>query len=614
MSSSQQTCEEGPSSIGSGTLAAFGLTQITTGYFSLVLAPPPVKCNHGLLLDPGIHKDAPGRPGHDSARTAAVAPTKDLVEQILDADGIAGNDKAIKAFMGVNGGIAFVIDDTGSMGSVINGVKNSVASIVNLVKDSEEKPDQYVLVDFGDPSVSTAFNTDSADALLSRVNQLRPSGGGDCPELAMTGALRAVNAVSSGSDLYLFTDASAKDSSLSGNVIAAARAKDITMHVFSFGSCSPIDPAFFAITSETGGQLFSLTQSTSETQKIFDLVNPSVTGNPTPLLISSGNLSGITPVKNELIVVDSSISKLIVSVALDNTTSIRLLKPNGEEVVDNSAIGTNITELSGGKLFIIDNPTTGNWSLAMSGTGIYNLSITANSSIEFKRFQFVEERGRSEHEGLFPIKGQPLAGVSFMGLANVFGDINNVEFELRTIAGEFLQPISTEQVLDSVLANDYLGAFSMPTDTFRVYMKGVNTAGENVERAYAATFRGQSVSVTPLGDGVAEIIAGQVLQQKFRVTNPTNCIFCIAPYLEDLQGDMFTFFSIDLIAIRAGVNSISLAVNDLGDGLGNASPFVLDSPLQITVRSSVVSEPSAAIVFFFGVITMLNRRRKDSRS
>ena len=36
----QDTCERAFSSLGSGTLAGLGLSQTTTGYFSLVLAPP----------------------------------------------------------------------------------------------------------------------------------------------------------------------------------------------------------------------------------------------------------------------------------------------------------------------------------------------------------------------------------------------------------------------------------------------------------------------------------------------------------------------------------------------------------------------------------------------
>jgi len=128
----QDTCERGFSTLGAGTLAAFGLTNVTTGYFSVVFAPPEGKCNHGLLLDPGIHKDEPSRAGHAAARSRAVDATESLIRQILAAPGVAGNDKAIRAFLDVHGAIGFVVDDTGSMGSVIAGVKSAIGSTVKL--------------------------------------------------------------------------------------------------------------------------------------------------------------------------------------------------------------------------------------------------------------------------------------------------------------------------------------------------------------------------------------------------------------------------------------------------------------------------------------------------
>ena len=168
----QDTCERAFSSLGSGTLAGLGLSQTTTGYFSLVLAPPEGKCNHGLLLDPGIHKDEPSRVGHALARTAAVNATENLIKQVLAATGIAGNDRAIKAFLDVRGAIGFVVDDTGSMGGVISGVKSAIANIVTTVSGSSNPPDRYVLVRFGDPDVGealvNAIKLSESDIMTSR--------------------------------------------------------------------------------------------------------------------------------------------------------------------------------------------------------------------------------------------------------------------------------------------------------------------------------------------------------------------------------------------------------------------------------------------------------------
>ncbi len=512
LGSNDQTCEKGFSNLGAGTLAEFGLTDITTGYFSLVFAAPEGKCFHGLLIDPGIHKDAPGRTGHAAARNAAVLGTEHLIDQILDAPSISGNDKAIRAFMDIKGSLGFVIDDTGSMGSVISGVKNQVSRLVNLVADDPEKaPDKYILVRFGDPDVGSAFITEKASSLSNRVNSLFASGGGDCPELSMSGMLNAIDASSSGSSIYLFTDATAKDSALQGNVVAAARAKDITMHAYLFGSCSPIDPAYQAMTSETGGQLLLLNRTTSETEKLFDLITPSLTGDLQPIFISKGNL---IETKEFIIPIDSSISNAVFSVGMDVKGGIKLIDPNGIEVQ------TGFTDISSGRIFSINTPTSGLWKIEITGNGGFTVSVNGNSEIEFDRFNFVELRGRIGHEGLFSIKGEPLANTEHTGVANVFGSVNSVTFELRTEAGDFIREINLTKGGDENVANDeFFGSFSLPSNSFRIYLRGNDENRKEILRAFPALFTGQSVKVLPVGDGATRLVAGRINIQRFKVTN-----------------------------------------------------------------------------------------------
>lgn len=382
LSPTADTCVRGVSSLGSGTLAGFGLTNTTTGYFSLVLAPPEGKCNHGLLLDPGIHKDEPARTGHAAARAAAVNATESLIRQVLQAPGIAGNDAAVRAFLDVRGGVGFVVDTTGSMGGVIAGVRSSISRIVTTVATSPNPPDRYVLVGFNDPSVGNAFVTASAPALLAAANGLFASGGGDCPELSMTGSLRAVNAAPEASRLYVFTDASAKDAGLAGNVITQARAKQITISFLTFGSCSPIDPAYFAIAAETGGQLYALARTAAETEKIFGLVQPYVVGTPKPVFIGKGNIGGARSID---LPIDPAAISLQVSAAVDAGCTARVFDPSGRELASGQP-GVTITPTTGGTLFAVANPAPGSWRVALAGAGGFDLAVTADSPIELNRF------------------------------------------------------------------------------------------------------------------------------------------------------------------------------------------------------------------------------------
>lgn len=511
----KDTCQRGFSSLGAGTLDRFGLTNATTGYFSLVLAPPDGKCNHGLLLDPGIHKDLPGREGHDLARATAVDSTENFIRQILTAPGVDGNDRAIRAFLDVRGAIGFVVDDTGSMGGVIAGVKASIANIVTSVRNSKTPPDRYVLVNFGDPFVGEAYVTDSADALLSRANTLVASGGGDCPELSMAGTLRAINAAPLGSQLYVFTDASSKDASLFGNVITQANSKNINVSFLTFGSCSPIDPAYFAIAAETGGQLFALSRSTSETQKIFGLITPYVSGSPKPLLVAKGAIGGTRMFDFP---VDPTMRSLLVSVAVDAGGQSTLFDPQGREIVAGMA-GVTITPLSGGKLIAVTTPSAGVWNLTISGTGNYDISLTGDSILELNRFEFVETRGRDGHTGLFPIKSQPLAAVIQQARATLFGAISTAQFELVNKAGNSITSLPMTSAGNDSTADEFLASFMLPTEKFRVLVKGQLQSGESYQRVYSPLFFGRSVKVDALGGGFGLFSPGQTYTVRFLVTN-----------------------------------------------------------------------------------------------
>jgi len=229
------------------TLGPNGGGHVTSGYFvGFSLFPsqfgcsldelPANKCFHGNYSPncTGINKDldAAGarqhgvtqNPNHGSAASLGREATRVFVQGILDE--LRGNDRALAALLDVRGTLGYVIDDTGSMGSSIAGVKSVIAQMLNVVSGSPERePDNYLMVRFGDPDVGGAFITESAAQLQSAVGALTPHGGGDCPELSQSGLANAVNAALPLSHLYLLTDATAKDSSRVNQVIALAQSK-----------------------------------------------------------------------------------------------------------------------------------------------------------------------------------------------------------------------------------------------------------------------------------------------------------------------------------------------------------------------------------------------------
>jgi von Willebrand factor A domain-containing protein 7 len=88
--------------IGSGLALSFACFDYPSG-----------KCRHGVdgFCD-GINKDRPETIGHGRAQALARQSSTNYIRLILDDPRIADNVEAVEAFMGIQGTLAFVIDDT----------------------------------------------------------------------------------------------------------------------------------------------------------------------------------------------------------------------------------------------------------------------------------------------------------------------------------------------------------------------------------------------------------------------------------------------------------------------------------------------------------------------
>jgi hypothetical protein len=501
-------------------LSGAGLTSLTTGYYVSLFGcglPPEGKCWHGRggpLGCDGINKDEPGRPHHEIARSLATQASKDYIEQILNTSGVAGNAKAIKALMRINGTLGLVIDDTGSMGGSISGVKQAVSDIVADLGATDLQPDEYLLVRFGDPDVGPPFLTADSTTFLARVASLSASGGDDCPELSQAGLLQAIGAARKDSNLYLFTDASAKDGRLAGSISAAAQAKRIKISAFLSGSCSPVDPAYIRNTEETGGQLFFL--NPSEIGKTFDLIRPQLAGDFVTLSRSKGTWPSLTA-QEFTVPIDSSITRAIFSVAIDSKQSVSLRRPSGVLVIAGEP-GVTVTELSTGTILTVENPERGNWTVGVRGAGSFTVAGYANSPLELAAFDFVELI-HPPHEGYAAIAGQPILGSHPTALATLIGPYASADFRLVDNTGATLQPLILAQGDPFAAADEYVGSLTLPAVPFRIAVSGRDTNGNRFERLFPPLFQAQTVRVSLDPQSAADELPAGTTTLRFKVEN-----------------------------------------------------------------------------------------------
>lgn len=501
----------------SGYFAGIGLTAVTP---EDRLKPNSDKCSHGGYKDGsesvftasgGINKDtvlcdlSPHGTGlHSSAVAAAKESTKNLIRYVKTQV----TEGQFKSLLGAGPALTISIDTTGSMGSIIQSVKTQAIAIVDARLGTDEEPSKYILAPFNDPSVGPVTVTDDPNVFKSAINALSASGGDDCPELAMAGMLQGLSVSDDGGSLFMFTDASAKDSSSSGAVSSLATSKDIKVYPILFGSCSPIDPGYIKVANDSGGQLFFLSAAEAgNITKLADLTSRSSAVN----ILSVG--SSATGIQTFQVPIDSTMSR--VTFSLSGPNAVTLKTPDGSTVTS-STVGATFITLSGGIAVSLSAPPPGNWIVSFVSSGDFSLSVTGESPLNLNSFSFVRQGGRPGHEGLFDIGGSPAAGQLATVEAIMTGPFGSASFDLRGRNGNLMQSLGLQQGT-GVALNNFVGTFVPPGLPFVVYVTGTDTTGRPYQRVVPASIQAQNVTVSQ--PSPQNLRPGQAISYIFHVVN-----------------------------------------------------------------------------------------------
>ena len=191
--------------------------------------------------------------------------------------------------------------------------------------------------------VGPAYVTGNPNVAIRTVNSLRAHGGGDCAEMAMNGLYLGIVRSLPNSDIYFFTDASAKDGHLLHAVISLALQKKCKIYPFIFGSCSrrrkrrslsEQDPYELLATS-TGGQYLEFSKRNID-DAIKLLRRPNATSTNSSLVyqevtVMSVQVSNETTTNGKTYVVkcDSTIQSMTAVLSADGNASIVISGPPG---------------------------------------------------------------------------------------------------------------------------------------------------------------------------------------------------------------------------------------------------------------------------------------------
>ena len=471
----------------------------TSGYFKVPILggcdKPSGKCSHGGTADVtrewypqgGINKDGQSSPHgayHLAAARQATAATKLFLENLVVQVKIRGVKKLLGGTTLAIGIATGGSNTTGSVGNMIELVKDAAIAIVEKRLGTDEEPAQYVLATFNDQEAPPPFVTTDPAAFEAAIRRLSPNGGGDCQQTAGAGMFEAISAASSGGSLFLFTDGDAKDPAKLREALELAAQKDIQVFIPVFGSCgldgAGIDPVYEEAAEITGGQVFSLDDS--EAGQIANLLDD-VSRRKDINILSIRDTLGPTPSVYTL-PIDNTVTAVTFSVSGD--TSVALNRPDGSTVHDGDP-GVTITNLSGAHLVSIANPASGNWQISVSGSGEFSITVTGAASFDLKSFDFVEDPGARAHEpGHYPIDGFPVAGQPNMVSAELTDAVASAQFELRTPAGATLQVLSLEQGTGAD-QTVFVGSMIPPASPFLIYARGTTASGAAFQRLLPGT-------------------------------------------------------------------------------------------------------------------------------
>jgi len=423
-------------------------SRITTGYFDsgqhtfLGLGSAtdrsPAKCDHGFSKRDvhlsGINKDVPSAPfnkdhpkgaedletvaptaQHQTASLQAALASKQILQNIVDevskraGSNTERKNTMIELFMGGQPAVAFVIDTTGSMQDIMDGIKTQVAKIVDKEKSVSGDPFYLPLRKFalttykednankatvtrqtfvgGNPATTSRLG--NKDQLLAAVNAMPDAfGGGDCPEPTMQALLETVRTMPQKSKVFVFTDASTKDRQITGGdgrtrleseeIARLVKRKRLEVNFSLSGSCSPISPAYYKLAELGAGQVLLVDHTSADTAVALAGVP---VGNESlgTVHLERGSLAAGAS-KTVVVPVESGLARLLLWVT-NESAGIVLRDPNG--------VAQPLSGFLGGAMLEAANPAPGNWTLTLSGwpnavgavTSAYSVKVQAAGTL-----------------------------------------------------------------------------------------------------------------------------------------------------------------------------------------------------------------------------------------
>ncbi|XP_015250353.1 PREDICTED: von Willebrand factor A domain-containing protein 7-like [Cyprinodon variegatus] len=517
---------------------------LTSGYFGIVpivSTKPPGKCSHGGGIDQtskiepkgGINKDSfKSEHGHlhTQAANVAIAATSQLLEDVRLAAGERPFLEMVGIARGSSRALCFVTDTSKSMSDDIAVVKTVTSSIIERYKGTENEPSLYILVPFSDPGFGPLIRTSDANLFKNIVDSLTTTGGGDKEEMSLSGLQLALTSAPFSSEIFLFTDAPAKDEQLKNTVIALIERTQTVVNFMVTDTVEtnrrkrrsinqsqarainePEAQLYRDLAHASGGQAIEVTKA--QLPVAAAIIAQSASSSVVTLLQASrspGQTDSFT------FIVDQTVTNLRVYITGKSVT-FTLTSPTGASQQSTDSSGSLINNLQQVGNFITAQlqKQVGKWKMEMVSTNPYTLRVIGQSSVDFL-FDFVVP-SEGPFGGFDTLDTRPRAGVTGRLLVSITGSDSATVNEVALVESS----AGSEEITGAVASQgdgDYLVQFDMmPEVEFSVRVKGrVQGSSNDFQRQSSTNFRASNLTLTADSENI--LIPGTPVSVPFTVS------------------------------------------------------------------------------------------------
>ncbi|VDN96274.1 unnamed protein product [Rodentolepis nana] len=266
--------------------------------------------------------------------------------------------------------LAIVFDSTGSMGDDLKQVKLGARRILqrHLERGREALIKDFVLVKVHDPDVGPARVTTSTKTFYQYLESVYTQGGGDCPEMTITGIEMALEAAQPNSLIYVFTDSSAKDYDRLPRVLNLIQKKQSQIVFVLTGFCNSTDEIGFQVYQEiatvSSGQVYIIGKR--QVNEFMRVIEAAVESQKVQVLQQD---TWETTAKTYSFPVDTHLSQLTIQVTnykTNDSITVGIRNPEGKLITKEDGLRQLMKTVPSVFVASIDHPSPGTWTLEVS--------------------------------------------------------------------------------------------------------------------------------------------------------------------------------------------------------------------------------------------------------